>query len=95
MHFIFVIYSSIELDCLHDGIDFHTSITRERFEEFFDEENRDLFNGIMEPVEKALRDAKMDKSQVDDVILVGGSSRIPKVCIFISLSATILYFCYI
>jgi heat shock protein 1/8 len=66
---------------LFDGIDFYTSITRARFEEL----NADLFRGTMEPVEKALRDAKMDKSQVQVIVLVGGSTRIPKVCFLIYL----------
>merc|ERR1711991_117106 len=52
-----------------------TSITRARFEDL----NGDLFRACLEPVEKVMRDAKMDKSQVHDVVLVGGSTRIPKV----------------
>jgi L1 cell adhesion molecule like protein len=67
--------ASIEIDSLFDGIDFYTSITRARFEEL----NADLFRNTMEPVEKAIRDAKMDKSQIHDIVLVGGSTRIPKV----------------
>ncbi|XP_078073352.1 heat shock 70 kDa protein 1A-like [Mustelus asterias] len=67
--------ASIEIDSLFEGIDFYTSITRARFEEL----NSDLFRGTLEPVEKALRDAKMDKSQIQDVVLVGGSTRIPKI----------------
>uniref|UniRef100_A0A7N6AT76 Heat shock protein family A (Hsp70) member 8b n=1 Tax=Anabas testudineus TaxID=64144 RepID=A0A7N6AT76_ANATE len=67
--------ASIEIDSLYEGIDFYTSITRARFEEL----NADLFRGTLEPVEKALRDAKMDKSQVHDIVLVGGSTRIPKI----------------
>jgi L1 cell adhesion molecule like protein len=67
--------ASIEIDSLFDGIDFYTSITRARFEEL----NADLFRGTLEPVEKALRDAKMDKPAVHDIVLVGGSTRIPKV----------------
>ena len=66
---------SIEIDSLFEGIDFYTSITRARFEELCS----DLFNQTMEPVEKSLRDAKMDKSSIDEIVLVGGSSRIPKV----------------
>ncbi len=49
--------ASIEIDSLYEGIDFYTTITRARFEEL----NADLFRGTLEPVEKALRDAKMDK----------------------------------
>ncbi|XP_033843483.1 heat shock 70 kDa protein 1-like [Periophthalmus magnuspinnatus] len=67
--------ASIEIDSLFEGQDFYTSITRARFEELCS----DLFRGTLEPVEKALRDAKMDKGQIHDVVLVGGSTRIPKV----------------
>jgi len=67
--------ASIEIDSLFEGDDFYTSITRARFEELCS----DLFRGTLEPVEKALRDAKMDKSSIDDIVLVGGSTRIPKV----------------
>merc|ERR1712012_910502 len=67
--------ASIEIDSLFEGIDFYTSITRARFEELCS----DLFKGTLEPVEKAMRDAKMDKSSINDIVLVGGSTRIPKV----------------
>jgi L1 cell adhesion molecule like protein len=67
--------ASIEIDSLFEGIDFYTSITRARFEELC----ADLFRGTLEPVEKALRDAKMDKAQIHDIVLVGGSTRIPKI----------------
>ncbi|KAH8386045.1 heat shock 70 kDa protein cognate 1 [Drosophila serrata] len=67
--------ASIEIDSLFEGIDFYTAVTRARFEEL----NGDLFRGTMEPVAKALRDAKMDKGQIHDIVLVGGSTRIPKV----------------
>ena len=67
--------ASIEIDSLFEGIDFYTSISRARFEELC----ADLFRGTLEPVEKALRDAKMDKSSIHDIVLVGGSTRIPKV----------------
>lgn len=67
--------ANIEIDSLFEGIDFYTSMTRARFEEL----NADLFRSTMEPVEKALRDAKMDKSSIHDIVLVGGSTRIPKV----------------
>lgn len=67
--------ASIEIDSLFEGTDFYTSITRARFEEL----NADLFRSTMEPVEKAIRDAKMDKSTIHDIVLVGGSTRIPKV----------------
>ena len=67
--------ASIEIDSFVDGIDFYTSITRARFEELC----ADLFRGTLDPVEKALRDAKLDKSSIDEIVLVGGSTRIPKV----------------
>jgi len=67
--------ANIEIDSLFEGIDFYTSITRARFEELCS----DLFKGTLEPVEKAMRDAKMDKSSVNDIVLVGGSTRIPKI----------------
>lgn len=67
--------ASIEIDSLYEGTDFYTSITRARFEEL----NADLFRGTLEPVEKSLRDAKMDKTQIHDIVLVGGSTRIPKI----------------
>ncbi|GJN08281.1 hypothetical protein PR202_ga26187 [Eleusine coracana subsp. coracana] len=67
--------TTIEVDSLHDGIDFCTTITRSRFEEL----SKDLFSKCMKGVEKCLQDAKMDKSNVDDIVLVGGSTRIPKV----------------
>jgi len=67
--------ANIEIDSLFEGVDFYTSITRARFEELCS----DLFRGTLQPVEKALRDAKMDKSSIHDIVLVGGSTRIPKV----------------
>ncbi|CAH1762662.1 9805_t:CDS:2, partial [Entrophospora sp. SA101] len=67
--------TSIEIDSLFEGIDFYTSITRARFEEL----NQDLFRSTMEPLEKVLRDSKIDKTQVHDIVLVGGSTRIPKI----------------
>ncbi|RKP36184.1 hsp71-like protein [Dimargaris cristalligena] len=67
--------TSIEIDSLFEGVDFYTSITRARFEEL----NQDLFRSTMEPVEKVLRDAKLDKSAVHEIVLVGGSTRIPKI----------------
>ncbi|CAH2355537.1 heat shock protein Ssa2p [[Candida] railenensis] len=67
--------TSIEIDSLYEGVDFYTSITRARFEELC----ADLFRGTLDPVEKVLKDAKLDKSQVDEIVLVGGSTRIPKI----------------
>lgn len=65
----------IEVDALFDGIDFNTSITRARFEELCAHD----FRRCMIPVESVMRDAKLSKSQVDEVVLVGGSTRIPKI----------------
>jgi len=67
--------AAVEIDSLYEGIDFYTSITRARFEEL----NIDLFRGCIQPVEQVLRDAKLDKGSIHDVVLVGGSTRIPKV----------------
>merc|ERR1719158_1572615 len=67
--------TTIEIDSLFEGEDFFTSITRARFEELC----ADLFRGTLDPVEKVLRDSGMDKRSVHDVVLVGGSTRIPKV----------------
>ncbi|KAL1491463.1 hypothetical protein ABEB36_012060 [Hypothenemus hampei] len=67
--------ASLEIDALHDGVDFYSKITRARFEELC----MDLFRSTLQPVEKALTDAKMDKGTVHDVVLVGGSTRIPKI----------------
>ena len=67
--------ANIEIDSLFEGIDFYTSITRARFEELC----VDLFKGTLEPVEKALRDSKLDKSSIHEIVLVGGSTRIPKI----------------
>lgn len=67
--------ASIEIDSLFEGIDFYTSITRARFEEL----NADLFRGTLEPVEKAMRDAKLDKPAIHEIVLVGGSTRIPRI----------------
>jgi heat shock 70kDa protein 1/2/6/8 len=67
--------TSVEIDSLFEGVDFYTSITRARFEEL----NADLFRKCMEPVEQVIRDAKMDKSKINEIVLVGGSTRIPKI----------------
>lgn len=67
--------TSIEIDSLFEGIDFYTSLSRARFEELC----QDLFRKTMDPVEKVLRDSKIDKSLVHDIVLVGGSTRIPRV----------------
>mmetsp|Transcript_2083 Transcript_2083/g.4149 ORF Transcript_2083/g.4149 Transcript_2083/m.4149 type:complete len:696 (+) Transcript_2083:114-2201(+) len=65
----------IEIDSLFEGIDFNSTITRARFEDLC----MDYFKKCMEPCEKVLRDAKISKNQVDEVVLVGGSTRIPKI----------------
>ncbi|CCE89416.1 uncharacterized protein TDEL_0A00840 [Torulaspora delbrueckii] len=70
-----VTQTTVEVDSLFDGEDFETSITRARFEDL----NSALFKSTLEPVEQVLKDAKISKSQIDEVVLVGGSTRIPKV----------------
>lgn len=67
--------ATIEIDSLFEGVDFYSSITRAKFEELC----MDLFRGTLDPVEKVLRDSKIPKADVDDIVLVGGSTRIPKV----------------
>ncbi|XP_031619732.1 heat shock 70 kDa protein cognate 2 isoform X2 [Contarinia nasturtii] len=67
--------ASLEIDALHEGLDFYAKISRARFEEL----NMDLFRSTLQPVEKALTDAKLDKAKIDEVVLVGGSIRIPKI----------------
>merc|ERR1712226_807109 len=65
----------IEIDSLFDGIDFNATITRARFEDLC----MDYFKKCMEPCEKVLRDSKISKGEVHEVVLVGGSTRIPKI----------------
>jgi L1 cell adhesion molecule like protein len=65
----------IEIDSLFEGTDFNSVITRARFEDM----NMDYFRKCMDPVEKVLRDSKLSKSQVHEIVLVGGSTRIPKI----------------
>ena len=67
--------ATIEIDSLYEGIDFNTSITRAKFENLCDS----LFRKTMMPVEQVLKDSKLSKSQIDEVVLVGGSTRIPKI----------------
>lgn len=67
--------ATIEIDSLFDGIDFNSSITRARFEDLC----ADLFRKCLIPVEQVLRDSKIPKNKIDEVVLVGGSTRIPKV----------------
>merc|ERR1719408_814944 len=65
----------LEIEGLSEGVDFSESLTRARFEEL----NNDLFKKTLGPVQKVLEDADMDKSEVDEIVLAGGSTRIPKV----------------
>jgi len=65
----------VEIEALHDGVDFSEMLTRARFEEL----NNDLFKNTLSPVKQVMEDAGMQKNQIDDVVLVGGSTRIPKV----------------
>jgi len=72
--------TSIEIDSLFEGIDFYTSLTRARFEELC----QDLFRSTLDPVEKVLRDSKIDKANVHEIVLVGGSTRIPRIVKLVS-----------
>ncbi|CAH9089984.1 unnamed protein product [Cuscuta epithymum] len=65
----------VEIESLFDGIDFSEPLTRARFEEL----NNDLFRRTMGPVKKAMEDAGLEKNQIHEIVLVGGSTRIPKV----------------
>ncbi|XP_021774970.1 luminal-binding protein [Chenopodium quinoa] len=65
----------VEIESLFDGVDFSEPLTRARFEEL----NNDLFRKTMGPVKKAMDDAGLEKNQIDEIVLVGGSTRIPKV----------------
>ncbi|KAI9691147.1 MAG: ATPase with role in protein import into the ER [Bathelium mastoideum] len=67
--------TKIEIEAFHDGQDFSETLTRAKFEEL----NNDLFKKTLKPVEQVLKDAKLKKSDIDDIVLVGGSTRIPKV----------------
>ena len=67
--------ATIEIDSLFEGIDFNTSITRAKFENICE----DLFRKTMDPVEQVLRDSKLSKSEIHEIVLVGGSTRIPKI----------------
>ncbi|KAI9127705.1 hypothetical protein K1719_000698 [Acacia pycnantha] len=70
-----MVETTIEVDALYEGLDFYSTITRVRFEEL----NKDYFTKCLEIAEKCLLDAKMDKRSIDEVVLVGGSTRIPKI----------------
>jgi heat shock protein 1/8 len=67
--------TTVEIDSLFDGEDFAAQITRARFEDI----NAKAFQGTLDPVAQVLKDAGMDKSKVDEIVLVGGSTRIPKI----------------
>jgi L1 cell adhesion molecule like protein len=70
-----VAQTTVEVDSLYQGEDFYANISRARFEEI----NNHLFKSTIEPVEKVLKDARMSREKVDDIVLVGGSTRIPKI----------------
>jgi len=67
--------TNIEIEALHDGVDFSYTITRAKFEEI----NLDLFKKTLKPVEQVLKDSGMKKAEINEIVLVGGSTRIPKV----------------
>ena len=67
--------ATIEIDSLFEGVDFNTTITRAKFENICE----DLFRKTMNPVEQVLRDSKLSKSEIHEIVLVGGSTRIPKI----------------
>ncbi|KIX03950.1 chaperone DnaK [Rhinocladiella mackenziei CBS 650.93] len=65
----------IEIEAFHEGKDFSETLTRAKFEEL----NMDLFKKTLKPVEQVLKDAKVKKGDIDDIVLIGGSTRIPKI----------------
>jgi heat shock 70kDa protein 1/2/6/8 len=67
--------ANIEIDSLYDGIDFASSITRAKFENLCE----DIFKKIMAPIDQVLADSKLSKSQIHEVVMVGGSTRIPRI----------------
>jgi heat shock 70kDa protein 1/2/6/8 len=67
--------TTVEIDSLFEGEDFNTQITRARFEDL----NAKAFSGTLDPVAQVLKDANIDKSKVDEIVLVGGSTRIPRI----------------
>lgn len=67
--------TAVEIDTLFEGEDFNASITRARFEDL----NATSFSGTLQPVQQVLTDAGIDKSKVDEIVLVGGSTRIPRI----------------
>merc|ERR1712028_212805 len=76
--------ATIEIDSLFEGVDYSCSLSRARFEEL----NMDYFRNSMGPVEKCMRDSGIDKKNVHEVVLVGGSTRIPKVQDLLLLDVT-------
>ena len=72
--------ANIEIDSLYDGVDFYTSISRAKFEALCE----DLFRSCLKPVERVLLDSKLGKGEINEIVLVGGSTRIPKVISMIS-----------
>ena len=67
--------ASIDVDSLFDGQDYFFNFTRAKFEEICN----DVFNKVLRPVDQVLRDANMSKGQVSEIVLVGGSTRIPRI----------------
>ncbi len=65
----------VEIDSLYDGIDFNCQVSRSTFEAIC----LDLFNDCLEPVKKVLADAELEKKDIDEIVLVGGSTRVPKI----------------
>merc|ERR1712021_163181 len=65
----------IEIESFFEGEDFSETLTRAKFEEL----NNDLFRGTLKPVQKVMEDAELKKSEIDEIVLVGGSTRIPKI----------------
>lgn len=80
--------ASIEIDALHEGVDFYSKITRARFEELCS----DLFRQTLGPVERALKDAHMNTREVNDVVMVGGSTRIPKIQRLLQVSSIPIHY---
>ena len=70
-----VYLNNIEIESLYEGVDFNEVLTRAKFEEL----NADLFKNTMGPVNQALEDSGFKKNQIDEIVLVGGSTRIPKI----------------
>lgn len=69
------LHTRIEIDSLYDGNDFECEMTRAKFEELC----KDIFERIKEPLDRAIKDSKLDKGKITDVVLIGGSSKIPKI----------------